>query len=580
MKANVLFPIIFLLLSINSFSQPLWTRVLDAQNHNKSTAAGNALLNDSIILQMGYVGHGGYELPYFVTNSLVAYDLDGNVLWHVNGSYKDSKVTGGGILSAEKPLLTGDSKSPVFFPGGLFGLISTHANHIYAVGYNYDNWDESFLSFSKFNKHGNLIFQNKHFWENPEEYENKSPVSMDVYESKEILIVLHDNTVVKTDASGQFVWLESYAFEIKQIGFINENRFLMMTAESLYIADMEGNILDSVGFEDACLQNLVHNDTVYQLFSSKLITLDVDLQIMDTIPVSQDISLNSLKTFDDKLWVMGLKDQEIQMVIIENHNASEPLTFDLYVETPDFLISGSRFLFTGTSQSGQMAVYSYDIEEEPGNYIWPNIEIVDFNISNIVYEYIDNDPNDPIAFYYDTEMTIYNNSDNVIESFAVYTTLMDNGVYAFTPFFYEKFTDYPIYPYEEMTIHLPGMRKDDPPSQNNEFCFEILAPNSIIEPDINQNLLCKSFDIVRADDLPHENNYLVYPNPAKDYLFVNVRKDGLTHLTLKNSNGRVVYDTTTLESEIILNVAALEPGLYLLTIVANKEQITKKIIKK
>jgi hypothetical protein len=50
--------------------------------------------------------------------------------------------------------------------------------------YNYDYWDETFLSFSKFNEHGNLISQNKHLWINPEEYETRSPVSMDVYDTK------------------------------------------------------------------------------------------------------------------------------------------------------------------------------------------------------------------------------------------------------------------------------------------------------------------------------------------------------------------------------------------------------------
>lgn len=511
MKASVLFSTILLLLSINSFSQPLWTRVMDAQEHNKSTAAGNALLNDSIILQAGYVGHGGYAQPQFVANSLIAFDLDGNTLWHVNGP--------------------NDCKSPVFFPGGPFGLISSHASHIYAVGYNYDYWGESFLSFSKLDEQGDMVFQNKHFWENPEEYENKSAVSMDVYEGKEIIIVLHDNTVVKTDASGQFHWFPiDYGFEIKQIGFVNSNSFFMMTDESLHLADWEGNILDAVVFEDACLDAVVQNDTIYQLFSNKLISLDSDLQIIDTIPVSQNMSLKSLKHFDDKLWVKGLQDQQIQMVKIEDHTASEPLTFDLFFESPDFLIAGSRFIFTGTTQSGQIAVYAYDNAEEPDSYIWPDIEIVDFTISNLEFEFIDNDP---IALYFDTEMTIYNNSDDVIETFAVFTTLMDIGIWAFKPFFYEKFTEYTIHPYEELIIQLPGMRKDDPPSHDNEFCFELLAPNSKIEPDISYNLLCKTFDIVRADDLQHANNFLVYPNPAKDFLTINTSKEELIYLALK-----------------------------------------------
>jgi len=529
---------------------------MDAQEHNKSTAAGNALLNDSIILLAGYVGHGGYTLPSFVENSLIAFDLDGNILWHVNGS--------------------NDSKSPVFFPGGLFGLISSHANHIYAVGYKYDYWGESFLSFSKLDEQGDMVFQNKHFWENPEEYENKSPVSMDVYEGKEIIIVLHDNTVVKTDASGQFHWFPTdYGFEIKQIGFVN-NSFFMMTDESLHLADWEGNILDAVVFEDACLEAVVHNDTIYQLFSNKLILLDSDLQIIDTIAVSQNIALKSLKHFDDKLWVMGVQDQQIQMVKIEHHAASEPLTFDLFIESPDFLIAGSRFIFTGTSQSEQIAVYAYDNEEEPDSHIWPDIELVDFTISNLEYEFIDTEP---IAFYFDTEMTIYNNSDDLIETFAVFTTLMDIGIYAFKPFFYEKFTEYTIHPYEELIIQLPRMRKDDPPSHNNEFCFELLAPNSRIEPDISNNLLCKTFDIVRADDLQHANNFLVYPNPAKDFLTINTNKEELIHLALKNSYGQLVYDKTTFASEVILDISALESGLYLLTIVANNDRITQKVIK-
>jgi hypothetical protein len=556
--------------------------VLDAQNHNKSTSIGNALLSDSIILQAGYAGHGGYYLPSFVLNSLFAYDLQGNILWHAEGLYQDAKVIGSEKLKAERLPLSKGIKSPTYSPGGLFELISVNSDDIYAVGYYHDYWHEGFLAISKFDKNGDLITQNKHYWENEEEFESKKPITMDVYEGGEIIIGLLDNTILKTDSFGQVVWLKNFEFSIKEIGFINDNRFFIMTSENLYLADMEGNILDSVGFEDECLSSKVHNDTIYQLFSSKLIALDYDLNILDTINITQNISLKSIKSYNDNLWLMGLKDQEIKMIRIENLTASEPLIFDLYIESPDFLISDSQFIFTGTSQSGQIAVYTYDIEEEPENYIWPNIEIIDFQISNVEYEYIDNDPYDSIAiaFEYDTDMTIYNNSDDIIESFAVFTYLMKAGVEGYKPFFYNVFMDFTINPYEEITFSLPRMRKDDPPSDNNEFCFELLAPNSKIEPDISNNILCKTFDIVGIDDFNHNNYYTIYPNPTKDHLNVNFGKEGLKTIILKDSNGRKVYERTTVDSEIIMNISALKPGLYLLSIIANNEQSTKKIIKK
>ena len=583
MKTNTLLTVFFLLISINTFSQPIWTKVLDAQNHNKSTSIGNTLLNDSIILQVGYIGHGGYFLPSYVLNSLLAYDLHGNILWHVEGLNQDSKNICSEKLTVERLNGSKSEKSPTYSPGGLFELVSANSDQIYAVGYYHDYWFEGFLTISKFDNNGDLITQNKHFWENTEDFESKKPVTMDVYEGNKILIGLYDNTVVKTDAFEQVSWLKIYEFNIKQVGFINENRFFIRASQNLYLADREGNIMDSVEFDDECLNSKVHNDTVYQLFSDKLIALDSDLNILDTIYITQDISLKSIKSFHDNLWLMGLKDQEIKMIKIENNTASEPLTFDLYIESPDFLISASRFIFTGTSQSGQMAVYSYDIEEEePESCIWANIEIVDFNISNIEHEYIDNDPYDPIAiaFEYDTEITIYNNSDDIIESFAVFTYLMKVGVEGFKPFFYEKYTDCIINPYEEITINLPRMKKEDPPSDNNEFCFEILAPNSKIEPDISKNTLCKTFDVVGTGDFYHINSIIVYPNPTSNHLYVNLGKEGFSITTLKDINGRKIYEKTSNHSEIILNISTLKSGVYILTIIANNEQITKKIIKK
>ena len=163
---------IFLLIGLNLFSQPIWTRVLDAKNHNKSTAISNELLGDSIILQAGYAGHSGYFSPSYVLNSLFAFDLERKILWHVGGFYQDYKDIGSEKLT---PGIK-DIKSPTYSPGGRFELISVNSDQIYAVGYQHDFWDEGFLTISKFDKNGDLLVQNKHSWENPEDFEVKIPI--------------------------------------------------------------------------------------------------------------------------------------------------------------------------------------------------------------------------------------------------------------------------------------------------------------------------------------------------------------------------------------------------------------------
>jgi hypothetical protein len=271
---------------------------------------------------------------------------------------------------------------------------------------------------------------------------------------------------------------------------------------------------------------------------------------------------------------MGLKDQEIKMVKIENLTASDPLTFDLYVESPDFLNADSQFIFTGTSHSGQIALYSYDIEEEPENYIWPNIEIVDFNVSNIEYEY---DPNDPIAeaFKYDTEMTIYNNSDDIIESFAVFTYLLI-GVEG-QPFFYNIFTDHTINPFEEITFSLPRMIKYDRPSHNNEFCFEILAPNSKIEPNISKNILCKTFNIVGVDDFHPENSFIIYPNPASNKVTI-MNLNEPAHFRIFNIFGQV-KSIGALDQNYEINLNNLSNGVYFIELNYNNQRTILKVLK-
>lgn len=78
---------------------------------------------------------------------------------------------------------------------------------------------------------------------------------------------------------------------------------------------------------------------------------------------------------------------------------------------------------------------------------------------------------------------------------------------------------------------------------------------------------------VRALDT---SNLSVYPNPVKDILNININDIEINSISIYNTLGKQVFQTQVLEESI--DVSSFAKGLYLVNIISNEKQITKKII--
>ena len=84
--------------------------------------------------------------------------------------------------------------------------------------------------------------------------------------------------------------------------------------------------------------------------------------------------------------------------------------------------------------------------------------------------------------------------------------------------------------------------------------------------------------ITGIEDILAENNIAVYPNPAREVL--NIRStENITHITMMNNVGQVVLNKkVTDDNALELNVAAFEPGLYMIKIETADDLMIEKVL--
>ena len=71
---------------------------------------------------------------------------------------------------------------------------------------------------------------------------------------------------------------------------------------------------------------------------------------------------------------------------------------------------------------------------------------------------------------------------------------------------------------------------------------------------------------------------LIYPNPVKNYITINLRDAKMKNYRITNMLGQNILQGSI--SDIKIDVSMLEKGVYFITFSSNKKQITKRIIKK
>lgn len=74
------------------------------------------------------------------------------------------------------------------------------------------------------------------------------------------------------------------------------------------------------------------------------------------------------------------------------------------------------------------------------------------------------------------------------------------------------------------------------------------------------------------------NDYLIYPNPAQDFIHVDATVTG-SELRIINTSGQVLIEANTLHPHHAVNISCLPPGLYMIRIVNGDLIQTNKFVK-
>jgi hypothetical protein len=79
-----------------------------------------------------------------------------------------------------------------------------------------------------------------------------------------------------------------------------------------------------------------------------------------------------------------------------------------------------------------------------------------------------------------------------------------------------------------------------------------------------------------ADNKPE---FKLYPNPAKDKLFLQSDKAAESTISLVDAQGHLIREYRSAENNFMMNLSGLKPGLYMLHIISGNQVITKRFIK-
>jgi hypothetical protein len=547
-------------------AQPVWTRVHEPDPphhfwHNKSSYVSHQLMCDSLLLITGYVNNASCA-----TNRLLAYNMAGDYLWEaVNLEHNGYSV------------------------GGFYEIARVEGDHIYTAGMGMEDCTAGYEPFaiSKIDRFGNVVFQEVYL--TYDAFFFFHPVSLDFNEETGFILASdhrwHNKVgkLMKADPEGKVEWVREYDFLTKQAGFLDDGSIVVLSPNALYLVDIAGEVTDTLALDPGPVDMYMDENEIYLLQENSLFKLD-GLVLIDTIIDDSSAHLKRLGFYQDKLWVMGEGDDQLLLFAVENKLVTDTLYFENYFNNAGFMITEELVVFTGTSPSGQIAMVAFEFSPDTPQYPWPDIELVDFEISNTTYNYDQyTTPDSEIVKYiedfdFDTFLTIRNNGAETINSLSVFSP-RSGGFNCINQYYYRNFTDLSLAPGAEMTLDFGRSNEYSPPRINNEICFEILAPDRRLELAVQDNILCKTYNILDVNEPVPATNISVFPNPASDILYIRNSGHKVTRAELINIQGKVLSVNPDISARDHFDLSGIPPGIYLVRFITEGQTITLKIIK-
>jgi hypothetical protein len=548
--------------TIGTFIKPAWTRVHNPEvtqphSDNKSSYVSSDVLGDSLLLITGYVNKASCSY-----NSLLAYNLDGELLWSKDG----------------RELLMHNI-------GGFYDLVKVSGSHIYTAGMGLVDDVGGYAPFaiSKIDATGTIVFQEVYLKEGEELF--FIPGSLDVSEDHGIILVSdpsydhYAGQVMKASTDGKIAWIKQYHSTTMQAGFTPSGFIALLSEEAISLINNDGEVTTEMTFDIAPVGMHIRADGIYILFSHRLLHVDFDLQEPKWLIVNYPNQFKSIRGFDNEIWLQAVVMDTKVLHLLKESGIAETFSMDRILENPDFLIIDEQIFLTGTSPSGQIALSGYFKNKQVPDYSWPDMELVDFDISNVSYNYLSQENVGFVTdFDLDASLTIRNNGAKPLNSLSVFSP-RSGGFNCTNQFYYRTFDNLSLQPGTELVIEFGRSNEFSPPRINHEICFEILAPDNLIEINVQSNSLCKSFNIANVKNPAFWDDNTIFPNPAHSRIYFKDVSPEILRAELADITGRVVSVITDPDLQDHFALDSLPNGLYIVRFMSARKIVTRKFIK-
>ncbi|MFO8066587.1 MAG: M28 family peptidase [Bacteroidales bacterium] len=134
-----------------------------------------------------------------------------------------------------------------------------------------------------------------------------------------------------------------------------------------------------------------------------------------------------------------------------------------------------------------------------------------------------------------------------------------------------------IFPFEDADYYSPYIHTSDDlvgPSYNNEDQAVVFTQAVLASVVTLAKMEPPAVDITEIQDPEYSN---VFPNPASDYISININSNTTTELIIKNIAGQIIVKRTISDGEKI-NISSFPAGIYLFEINGDNFVETHKVI--
>jgi hypothetical protein len=391
--------------------------------------------------------------------------------------------------------------------------------------------------------------------------------------------------ILRFDTNGVVVWEKFYdLFFLKQVLFLENEEFAMRTHDKVLIASPMGEIKETLEVENT-LNDMVYLDQkLYMISNNEVFSWNINTLKRESILLNNDeLHFNLvLNVINDSLWVLS-GDKEMVYVTNVFSDKQETYKFSLpEFEIIKFFVTGNEIIMVGNTIQQQMALIAFSREETEPEFDWADIELVDFEINNFESSFWELPDDWPIfdVLYYTTQITLKNNGSDTIISFGIQSD-RNGGFEPGSSYFYEYLDDLTILPGQTVEVNFDDgiFLYDTDQIQPYKLCYQVMAPNGRFEKNINNNLLCKTYDFTNINNVNADDGWRVYPNPATNHITLEAPELSPTKYQIFSADGRMILSGEFDHKTQTLNTSHLPVGIYIIKLQQGEKMGIQKILR-